>query len=315
MARVVVTDHAFGEVEQERAVAEELGADFAVHQCATEEETAAAVAGADAALVNFAPMTATVLGAMAPGATVVRYGIGFDNVDVEAAASLGIAVANVPDYGSDTVADHTVASLLTLLRRLPEYDRRIRADGWCRPTEVGPVLGFASTTVGLVGTGRIGLAVARRLGAFGMTVIAHDPYAGDLGPDGPELVSFEELLGRSDAVSLHCPLVPQTKHLLDRDAFARMKRGAVVVNTSRGGLLDPQALVDAIEAKMVAAAALDVFDPEPLSPDSPLRGREEIVFSPHAAFYSTDSLAALQRLAADEVRRALTGEPLRSRVA
>lgn len=315
MARVVVTDHAFVDVEQERAVAAELGADFEVRQCTTEAETLAAVAGADVAVVNFAPMTADVLAAMAPGAAVVRYGVGYDNVDVEAAKRLGVAVANVPDYGSDTVADHTVAALLALLRRIPDYDRRIRTDGWCQPASVGPVAGFASTTVGLIGTGRIGLAVARRLTAFGITVLAHDPYARDLGPDGPELVALEDLFARSHAVSLHCPLLPETKHLLDRDAFAKMRPGAVVVNTSRGGLIDPQALVEAIEAGTVVGAALDVFEVEPLEATSPLRDRPEILFSPHAAFYSDDSLAALQRLAADEVRRALTGVELRSRVA
>ena len=190
MPRVVVTDQAFGGVERERAVATGLGAEFAEHDCRDEQQTRDAVRGADVALVNFAPVTESVLAAMAPGATVVRYGIGYDNVDVDAARRLGVAVANVPDYGSDTVADHAVAALLSLLRRLPEYDRRIRTDGWCRLTDVGTLVGFASSTVGLIGTGRIGMAVATRLRAFGIQVLAHDPYAGNLGPDRPSRLTL-----------------------------------------------------------------------------------------------------------------------------
>src|SRR5690606_37638461 len=159
-ARVVVTDHAFDSVDTERAVAAELGADFSEHQCRSEAETIEAVRGANAVLVNFAPITAAVLAELAPSAIVVRYGIGYDNVDVEAARAAGVAVANVPDYGGETVADHAVALLLTLLRRIPTYDRMIKTDGWCKPADVGPIRALSETTVGLVGSGRIGLAVA-----------------------------------------------------------------------------------------------------------------------------------------------------------
>ena len=317
MTRVVVTDQAFGGVDQEEATAKRFGAEFAEHRCSEEAETVAAVTGADVVLVNFAPITEAVLTAMAPGGTVIRYGIGYDNVDTAAAARLGIAVANVPDYGSDTVADHTVASLLALLRKLPAYDRGIRADGWVLPGSLGSLPGFASTTVGLVGTGRIGLAVAARLRPFGFRVLASDPFAdaAAVADAGIELVDLPELLAASHAVSLHAPLTPDTAGLMDAGAFARMRPGAVLVNTSRGGLVDSEALADALESGRVGAAALDVFDPEPLDPASRLRGLPQVLFTPHAAFFSDDSVAALQRLACEEAARALAGEPLRCRVA
>jgi D-3-phosphoglycerate dehydrogenase len=317
VTRVVVTDQAFGGVDQEAATAERFGADFAEHQCTEEAETVAAVTGADVVLVNFAPITEAVLAAMAPGGTVIRYGIGYDNVDTEAAGRLGIAVANVPDYGSDTVADHTVASLLTLLRKLPAYDRGIRADGWVLPGSLGSLPGFASTTVGLVGTGRIGLAVAARLRPFGFRVLASDPFAdaAAVAAAGIELVDLPELLAASHAVSLHAPLTPDTARLVDAGALAQMRPGAVLVNTSRGGLVDSDALADALESGRLGAAALDVFDPEPLDPASRLRALPQVLFTPHAAFFSDDSVAALQRLACEEAARALAGEPLRCRVA
>jgi D-3-phosphoglycerate dehydrogenase len=317
VTRVVVTDQAFGAVAEERAVAARFAAEFAAHHCVTEAETRAAVAGADVAFVNFAPMSRPVLAALAPGATVIRYGIGYDNVDVTAARELGVRVANVPDYGTDTVADHATACLLALLRRLPLYDRAIRGDGWCAPADVGPLPSFAATTVGLVGTGQIGRAVHRRLRAFGFRVLASDPYAGPAaGPAcGPELVELPELLAEAHAISLHAPATPDTHHLIGPVNLARMRPGAVLVNTSRGALVDTAALADALRGGRLAAAALDVFDPEPLPPDSPLRGLANVVFTPHAAFYSTESLHALQRLAAEEAARALTGGPLRCRVA
>lgn len=317
MSRLVVTDQAFGSVDRERAVAEAAGAEFAEHSCRTEAETVEAVAGADVAMVNFAPVTAAVLRAMAPGATVVRYGIGYDNVDLDAARVAGVAVANVPDYGSETVADHAAACLLTLLRKLTRYDAVVREHGWGRATDLSPLPGFASTTVGLVGTGRIGLALARRLAPFGFTVLASDPYAdpATLRSQGVEPVELPELLARSHAVSLHAPLTPQTHHLVDAAALAAMRRGAVLVNTARGGLVDTPALTEALVSGHLGGAALDVVDPEPLPEDSRLRTLPGVLLTPHAAFFSDDSVVDLQRLAAEEAARALAGEPLRSRVA
>jgi D-3-phosphoglycerate dehydrogenase len=315
--RVVVTDHAFRNVDLEAATARRFGADFAEYACRTEAETRDAVAGAGVVFVNLAPITGDVLRALAPGAVVIRYGIGVDNVDLSAARDLGVAVANVPDYGSDTVADHAAACLLALLRKLWRYDNAIRADGWCAATSLAPLPGFPSTTVGLVGTGRIGLALHARLRPFGFRIVAHDPYADRemLADLGVPLLDLPDLLTAADAVSLHAPLTEETHHLIGADALRRMRPGAVLVNTSRGGLVDPEALADALERGQLAGAALDVFEPEPLPRDSRLRSLPGVILTPHAAYYSDDSVANLQRLAAEEAARALAGEDLRSRVA
>ena len=315
--RLVVTDQAFGGTHLEEELARSRGVDFASHQCADEAETAEATAGADVVLVNFAPITETVLAGLAPGATVIRYGIGYDNVDTEAATRLGVAVANVPDYGSDTVADHAAACLLSLLRKLPLYDHLIRRDGWCEPKALGSLPGFSATTIGLVGAGRIALGLARRLLPFGFRVIAYDPYANAeaVREAGVELRSLEDVLDQSAAISLHVPVTKDTQHLVNEKFLGRMRPGAVLVNTSRGGLVDEHALARALSRGDLAAAALDVFDPEPLSADSPLRALSNAIFTPHAAFFSDDSVEALQRLATEEAGRALAGEPLRCRVA
>lgn len=317
MKTVVVTDQAFGGTLAEEAVAAAHGALFRAYQCTTEGETVAATAGADVVLVNFAPITARVLAGLAPKATVIRYGIGVDNVDVSAAREHGVSVANVPDYGSDTVADHTVASMLSLIRKVTVYDRNIKHNGWCAPADVGPTRGFVDITVGLLGTGRIGLAVARRLIPFGFSLIAHDPYASPnaLRAEGIEPVDHTTLLRSADVLTLHCPLTENTRHTIDGTALALVKKGTLLVNTSRGALIDEQALADALQSGQIGGAALDVFETEPLPDDSPLRRHDHVHFTPHAAFYSERSLAALQTLAAEEAGRALSRHPLRCPVA
>lgn len=313
MTTFVVTDHAFVDVAHERAAAQSVGAELVVHQCTTPAETTAAVRGADVAFVNFAPMGAEQLAALSPGATVIRYGVGFDNVDVEAAHRLGVQVANVPDYGVDTVADHAAALLLSLLRRIPFFDRGIRDSTWVLPGDAGPVPSFTATTVGLFGAGRIACSLADRLRPFGFRLIAHDPYADadDVAGHGLTLVGRDTLLAESHAISLHLPVTPSTRHLIDRELLSQVRRGCVVVNTSRGALVDEAALAEALVEGRVGGAGLDVFDPEPLGADSPLRSAPNTLFTPHAAFYSDSSLDNLQRLAAEEAVRAVQGQPLR----
>jgi D-3-phosphoglycerate dehydrogenase len=257
-------------------------------------------------------MTERVLAELAPGAVVIRYGIGYDNVDVAAARELGVRVANVPDYGADTVADHAVALLLALLRRLDVYTGALRT-GWVAPAAAGRIRGFGETTVGLIGTGRIGRAVAARLAPFGFRVIAFDPFvdAETLVAAGITAVTLEDLLAQADAVSLHAPLTEANHHLIDAARLAEMKPGAVIVNTSRGSLIDEGALADALGAARLGGAGLDVFETEPLPAVSALRTLPNVLLTPHAAFYSDTSLANLQRLAAEEADRALAGEPLR----
>lgn len=314
MNRLVVTDQSFGVLPEASAVAERLGIVLESHQARTEQETMAVTAGADAVLVQYAPITRAVLAGLAPGATVVRYGIGYDNIDVVAARELGVRVAAVPDYGVDTVADHATALLLSAMRRVVIFDRALRERRrWVDPGSVGPVPSLGSSTVGLIGTGRIGTAVARRLAGFGTTMVAFDPYADQAvaAEAGVRLVALDELLAISDAVSLHAPLTPETHHIIDAAALARLRPTAVLVNTARGPLVDTVALAEALASGRLAAAALDVVDPEPLPADSPLWDAPNLVLTPHVSFYSIESLVRLEALAAQEAERALRGEPLR----
>ncbi|MBO0869256.1 MAG: C-terminal binding protein [Micromonosporaceae bacterium] len=316
MPDVVVTDQAFGGVEREQAVAAAHGCTFAAHQARTEDEVLDVVAGARIVFVNFAPITAKVLGVLAPGAVVIRYGIGYDNVDLVAARQRGVAVCNVPDYGAEAVADHTVAMLLASLRRLVGFTTAIRDSGWVEPVALGSITGFDHATVGLIGTGRVGRAVIARLRPFGFRIVAHDPLLGEeqIESLGATPVSLDRLLAEADAVTLHAPLTSSTRHLIDSDTLARIKPGAVIVNTARGALIDESALVEALSSGRVGAAALDVFEREPLPPDAPLRAAANVILTPHAAFFSDTSLANLQRLAAEEADRALAGKPLRCRL-
>ncbi|ABG94708.1 phosphoglycerate dehydrogenase [Rhodococcus jostii RHA1] len=311
--RMVITDHNFAGEDFERAAAKELDADFATFAATTETEAIEAVRGADVALVNFAPMTAAALAAMNPNGVVVRYGIGFDNVDLDAATRLGVRVCNVPDYGADTVADHAVTLTLMLLRKVAQFDRALAAGGWPSATELAPIRSTSETTVGLLGTGRIALAVAKRLQPFGFDLIAHDPYANpDVAADhGITLVDLDELFRRSHALSLHAPATADTRGIVNADNLAKMPFGSFLVNTSRGALVEQDAVLDALDSGALAGVGLDVFHPEPLAPDHRLRAHPNAVLTPHAAFYSEQSLRDLQRLAAEEASRAIRGEPLR----
>jgi D-3-phosphoglycerate dehydrogenase len=216
----------------------------------------------------------------------------------------------------DTVADHAAALLLALLRRIPFYDAGIRGRSWVLPGDAGPVPSFRSTTVGLLGAGRIACSLADRLRAFGFRLLAHDPYADAdvVAAHGLTLVDLDTLLGESHGISLHLPVTPATHRMVDRDLLSRVRPGAVLVNTSRGALVDEAALAEALVEGRLRGAGLDVFDPEPLSADSPLRTAPDVLLSPHAAFYSESSLDNLQRLAAEEAVRAALGQPLRCRV-
>ena len=315
-ARFVVTDHAFGGTSYEQAAADAAGVELSVHQVSDPADTTEVVRDADVVFVNFAPIGKDQLAAMAPGATVIRYGVGYNNVDCESATALGITVVNVPDYGVDTVADHACAMLLSLLRRLPVYTQRIREEGWVTPPEAGVIPSLRDTTVGLLGAGRIAQQVAHRLQAFGITTIAFDPYAdaAALEEQGIRLTGLDEVLRASHAISLHLPSTDETRGLIDDDTLNLLPEGAVLVNTSRGDIVDEAALMRALDSGHLAGAGLDVFQHEPLPGDSGLRDHPCVLLSPHAAFYSAASLDALQRLAADEAKRHIAGEPPRSPV-
>ncbi|MXU65147.1 NAD(P)-dependent oxidoreductase [Oceanomicrobium pacificus] len=312
-AKVVVTDYTFPDLKQEEAASRTAGADFAAHQAGTGEEVAAAVAGAQVALVQFAPFTAAAAQAMEPGGTVIRYGVGYDNIDLDAAAAAGLSVGYVPDYCAEEVADHTAAAALTLLRKLVPLDASLRGGDWAAVAVARPMKPFSQTVIGFFGLGQIGQAVMARLRGFGFTFIAHDPGldASDAAQLGVELVDVDRLLADADLLSLHAPATPQTIGFLNAERLARMKPEAMIVNSARGQLIVEEDLAAALGAGGIGGAALDVFRTEPLPADSPLRAAPNLILTPHAAWYSEAAIANLQRLVAEDVTRALAGQPPR----
>lgn len=316
MKKVVVTDQAFGNTRAEAAAARAAGAGFFAHQARDEEDTAAAVQGAHAIFNNFAPMTRAVMSRMAADAVVVRYGVGLDNVDLDAARELGIRICNVPDYGLNEVADHACAMAIFLARKIHRFDAAVRQGQWQLTDIVTDLRSLSQTNVGLIGFGRIARLVAKRFQAFGCEVTVYDPCIDPAVADtvNVRIADLDEVISGARILSLHAPLLPETRHLLNAERIAALPRQAIVINTSRGGLIDEPALAAALNSGHIAAAGLDVFETEPLPECSPLYGAPNLYMTPHTAFFSDASVCRLQRLAAEEALRALQGKPLRCRV-
>jgi D-3-phosphoglycerate dehydrogenase len=310
MPKVVVTDYSFPDLAQEAAAARAGGAGFAALQCRSAAEVAAAVAGADVAVVQFAPFGPEAARAMRPGATVIRYGVGYNNIDLAAALACGLRVGYVPDYCTDEVADHTVAAALGLLRKLARLDASVRAGDWAAVAVARPMKPFADTVFGFFGLGQIGRAVLARLRGFGFCFLAADPglSAAEAGRLGVTLVGPDRLLAEADVVALHAPANAATIGYFNAERLATMQPHAVIVNAARGQLVVEADLAAALAAGTIAGAALDVFDAEPLPADSPLRRAPNLILTPHAAWYSDSAIDRLQGLVAEDIARALRGE-------
>ena len=304
----VITDCEFDSCDPERRELAGL-AEVRKYACRSEEEVIAAAAEADAVLVQYAPITRRVIESLNKCRVIARYGIGVDMIDVDAATERGIPVVNVPDYCVEEVSDHTLALMLAACRRILLLHNSIARGRWDFSVAV-PLLRIRDLTVGLVAFGKIARRVAEKLRGFGCSIIAHDPYAQPQAAHalGVKLVDLESLLERSDIISIHAPLTRRTHHLFDRKAFDQMKSSAWIVNTSRGGLIDESALIQALDRGRIAGAALDVLETEPISKDNPLIGRDNVVLTPHSAFYSAASLLDLQILTARGAAQVLRGE-------
>ncbi|HEV8343475.1 MAG TPA: C-terminal binding protein [Candidatus Binatia bacterium] len=310
---VAVTDYVFPSLEPEQGVLAPLGVDLRSAQCKSEEEIIELTQGADGVLNCYAKMTTRVIENLSRCKIIARYGIGVDNVDLLAATRAGILVTNVPDYCIDEVSDHALALLLTLARHIVAADRAVKAGAWdvVAHAEIHRLRG---QTLGLLGFGKIARAVASKVQPLGMKVLAYDPYIEPalIVPHGAEAVNLERILAEADVISIHVPLSPETRNLIGESELARMKPTAFVINTSRGGIVDEQALAKALTAKRLGGAALDVLSVEPPPSDHPLRQAPNVILTPHLGFYSRESVVELQTKAAEEVARALKGEPPRS---
>lgn len=309
MAVAAVTDHVFPDLEQERELLARDGHELRFERNAsTVDEVRRAVAGADAILNCYAPMPAEVIDALEGCVVIARYGIGLDTVDLDAATAKGIVVTNVPDYCIDEVSDHALALIMALARGVVRLDRRVHAGSWT-PTDARPLHRLRGRTAGLVGFGRIARALAAKLAPLGFRIVATDPF---LPPDairegGAEPLGLDELLSAADVVSIHAPLTPESRHLIGERELASMRPGALLVNTSRGPLIDVDALRSALTDGRLGGVGLDVLEVEPPASDDPLLARDDVVLTPHAGFYSEESLRELQRKAAEQVVEALAG--------
>ncbi|MBI3047988.1 MAG: C-terminal binding protein [Acidobacteria bacterium] len=306
--QVAVADSVFPNLDPAREVLSRVGATLELAAEPTPEAILRLARDADAVLVTYAKITGDMIRQLTKCRVISRFGIGVDNVDISEATKKGIVVTKVPDYCIDEVSDHTMALLLALVRKIPFINRQVHAGTWKMPNVV-PIHRLRGSVLGLVGFGRIPQLVAPKAQAFGMKVIAFDPYvARDVfARAGVESVDFPTLLETSDYVSIHSPLVSETTNLFNADAFKRMRRTAYLVNTARGPIVDDGALAQALDAGELAGAALDVLAQEPPPADSPLFGRDNVILTPHMAFYSEESLIELQTKAAKEVAAVLTG--------
>jgi D-3-phosphoglycerate dehydrogenase / 2-oxoglutarate reductase len=305
---VVLVEHGYSTTRYEREVVEAAGGTFVDADRLPRGDALRLCETADGILCRRLEVPRELLSRFQRCKIVVRYGVGTDNVEVDAATDLGIIVGHVPSYCADEVSAHAVALLLAAVRHVAATDRRLRAGGWDVHRDER-IHRMAGRTLGLVGLGGIGRAVARKMSGWGMELLAADPFvdAGVAAGLGVELTDFDTLCRRSDYVSLHCPLLPETRRLVDARAFSLMKPGAVLVNTARGPLEDGAALAAALDAGTLAGAALDVFEEEPLPADSPLRRHEKVVVTDHTAWYSEESQVELQRTAAEEIVRVCSG--------
>ncbi|MBN1699943.1 MAG: C-terminal binding protein [Spirochaetales bacterium] len=306
---VSVTDNRFSSYGEEEAVLKPAGAVLKIYDYTKDDEFAGEILSSQGLLVNLCPLREPAIRRFSQCRVISRYGVGYDNVDIEAAARRGIWVANVPDYCVEDTSDHTIALLLSAIRRIPYTDMRVKSGAWNIHKEVR-LFRIKGRILGLIGFGRIARTVARKIGFFGLSeILVYDPYVepGIISNGGCIPVTLEELLSRSDYISIHVPLTEETRGLIGTDEFPVMKQGAILVNTSRGRVIDQDALTEALLSGKLGGAGLDVFREEPIPPDSPLLTLDNAVLSSHMAYYSEESLVELKRKAAENVAAVLRG--------
>src|SRR5499427_505974 len=313
---VVIADYDYGDVDIERAIIEDAGLRLVAAQCKTEDDVIEAARDADAIIAQYATVGARAIAAFTRCKVIARYGTGVDIVDVDAATRRGILVTNVPsDWCQNEVADHAMALLLAAARKICTYDRATRAGAW-RWQSGEPIHRMQGRALGLLSFGAIAQAIAARAHVFGMRVIAHDPYmaADDVTAHGATPVSFDELIEHADYLVIQAPLTKETYHLIGEAELRRMKSTLILVNTARGPIVKDDALYLALKEGWIAGAGLDDIEEEPAKqrdwkPVNPLFGLDNVVITPHAAYYSDEAIRTVRDFAAHEVARVLTGQP------
>src|SRR5215472_13632830 len=306
---IAVTDSPFPSLDPAKTALARLSPEYRVAKSASADDILAVARDADAILVTYARLPGELLRQLTRCKAIGRFGLGVDNIDLPAAKECGIAVNYVPDYCLREVSDHAMALLLALARKVTLSNKLVQSGRWEVPPIV-PLRRLEGQVLGLIGFGNIPRTLAPKAKAFGLKVVAFDPYIDKQAADaaGVESVSFDDLLARSDFISVHAPLQPATRGLVNAKALAKMKKGAFLINTARGPLVDESALVAALDSGHLGGAALDVVPVEPLPKDSALLGRDNVILTPHTGFYSVEALEELQTKCASDVARVLSGE-------
>jgi len=313
MPKVAVTDYTFPTLDVEAGILQPLGVELVSwKEKRSATELPQLVGDADYIITQFAPLNRDVISTLKRAKIIVRYGIGVDNVDLEAARAKGIPVCNVPDYCIDEVADQTLAFILAATRGVVANSVAVHGGTWGLATPLEEMRTLRDLKVGVIGFGRIGREVVARLRAFKCQVLVHDPVvsSGDVESAGCTARSLADLLSESDVVTLHCPSTATTRGLINAESLGRMKRGAILVNVARGDLVDPAALVTALRERQLSVAALDVYAPEPIPAGDPVLALNNAILSAHIASASVRAVRTLRETAAGLVAKAIRGEPL-----
>lgn len=308
MMKAVITDYQYENIDQEKQIFKEAGIDLVEYQIKDPKDLIGVIDDADGIITQYSEINADVIKHLEHCKVIIKYGIGVNNIDVQAATEKGIYVCNVPDYGVDEVSNHAIALIFALSKKLPIIVKALRGGEWGYDSIV-PLYRFSEATVGLVGFGRIPQLVAKKLAGFGVRILAYDPYINSEAAEklGVTPVDFDTLCRESDFISLHCPLTEDTKHLFDISAFEKMKNSAFIINTARGPVIKETDLITALKEGMIAGAGLDVFESEPIEKNNPLLGMDNVITTPHCAWYSLRAIDNVQRKAAEEVVNVLLG--------
>lgn len=301
--KVIITDLDFVDIDNERKIFNEASIPFELKQLHTEEEVIKECQDADILVIQYVKITDHVMASLPKLRCIIRYGVGVDSIDVEAATKRGIQVGNVPDYGMNEVADHAIALIFALLRKIDILNRNTKTKKWDYSVCI-PIHRFSSLTAGIVGLGRIGRNLAKKLAALGFTVIGYDPYCKETEEmkGYVQLVSFDELVERSDVISLHCP-ADGNENLMNRKVFKKMKASSILINVARGAVVNDADLDEALKNKEIAGAGLDTVGREPAAPDYFLFQNDNLLVTPHMGWYSEEASRELQSKAAQEAVR------------
>lgn len=307
--KVYITDCDHDNINIEKEIFDRAGIELTLKNAISEDEVIEQCKDGDIFIVQYAKISRKVMENCPNLKYIVRYGVGVDTVDVEAANELGIQVGNVPDYGMNEVADHAISLALSFLRKINTMNNFTKNKKWDY-TEAIPIHRFSTLTVGVIGLGRIGSNFARKMSALGFNIIGFDPRSENIKElDCVEIVSFEELLEKSDLISIHCP-ADNNYDLFDKNAFNKMKKTSFIINTARGGIINEEALEWALSNDMIAGACLDCMLNEPVDKSNPLFKHENVIVSPHIAWYSEESAQELKRKVAEESVRFAKGEDI-----